>query len=215
MVIMKLYFSNSGKIAIASTAFTLLLLIMCIIHTHEITYIFYVWNLFLAFVPLAISNTLRKQSGFTFRSVIYLLIWLLFFPNASYLITDLFHFTEREGCPKWYDLILVSSALWNGLLIAILSLLQVEEFLMKVFSYKKVQVFLLFFISLAGFGVYLGRFQRFNSWDVVSNPQRLTLYIINSLLHPYQNLTAWLFTLIFSLLFGIIFFTIKSMTLNF
>jgi len=144
-----------------------------------------------------------------FRAICLLAMWLLFFPNAPYLVTDLFHFSEREGCPVWFDLILVSSASWNGIMIATISLLRVEEFLRKCFNHKKVLLLLLFFIVLCGYGVYLGRFPRFNSWDIITNPTGLAYYITNSLIHPHRNISVWAFTATFSWLFGIIFFTIK------
>ena len=89
--------------------------------------------------------------------------------------------------------------------------MQVEQFLKEHFEHKRVQVSLLFFIALCGYGVYLGRFARFNSWDIITNPADLAYHIKNSLVHPYQHMAAWAFTLIFSLLFGIIFFTIKGL----
>ncbi|MEO6219261.1 MAG: DUF1361 domain-containing protein [Ginsengibacter sp.] len=208
---MKANISGTNKILFISIFFTMLLLAIRIIHTHEYVYAFYPWNLFLALIPLASSKRLRNQTRFGWKALFYLAIWLLFFPNAPYLLTDLFHFTERDGCPPWFDLILVSSASWNGIVIATISLLQVENFLGKCLHYKMVRMMIFCFIVLCAYGVYLGRFLRFNSWDVIANPGDLAYYIKNSLIHPRQNFSTWAFTLIFSLLFGIIFFTIKGL----
>ncbi len=203
--------SSIGKVLSLSVSFTMILLAVRIIYTQKLVYGFYPWNLFLAFIPLIASSKLLNQNRLNWKAVCLLMIWLLFFPNAPYLITDLFHFTEREGCPPWFDLILVSSATWNGIIIGALSLLQVEKFLEKSFNHTKVRLMLLFFILLCGYGVYLGRFLRFNSWDIVTNPSNLAYFIKNSLLHPHQNISTWAFTIFFGLLFAIIFFTIKGL----
>lgn len=210
-IIMKTNFSSIDMILFVSIGFTLTMLAARFIHTHELTYYFYLWNLFLALIPLVCSRKLLNQKRLDFKAICYLAIWLLFFPNAPYLVTDLFHFSPGEGCPAWFDLILVSSASWNGIVVATISLLQVEKFLRKCFSNKKVHFILMFFILLCGYGVYLGRFPRFNSWDVMTNPAGLAYYIKNSIVHPHQNISAWAFTTMFSLLFGIIFFTIKGL----
>ena len=206
---MKTNFSGIDKILFVSVSFTLALLVARLVYTHEVVYMFYPWNFFLALIPMACSKRLGKLDKMNFNAICYLTIWLLFFPNAPYLVTDLFHFSEREGCPGWFDLILVSSASWNGIIIAAISLLQVEQFLRKSYNNKKVMLLLLFFIALCGYGVYLGRFPRFNSWDIITNPTGLAYFIKNSLIHPHEHISAWAFTSIFSLLFGIIFFTIK------
>lgn len=208
---MKTNLSRTNKIVFVSLSFTMILLIARIIYTEQFIYAFYPWNIFLALVPLISSRRLLNQNRLGIKAFCYLAIWLLFLPNAPYLVTDLFHFKERTGCPLWFDLILVSSASWNGIITGTLSLMQVEQFLARHFKQKWVQVGLLFFIMLCGYGVYLGRFRRFNSWDIITNPFDLAYYIKNSLVHPHQNLSAWAFTIVFSLLFGIIFFTIKGL----
>src|ERR1700712_1127553 len=120
---MKTNFSAVNKFLFASVSFTMILLIGRIIHTHELVYAFYPWNIFLAVIPLISSKRLLNQPRPGIKALGYLLVWLLFFPNAPYLITDLFHFSERTGCPVWFDLVLVSSGSWNGIVIATLSLM--------------------------------------------------------------------------------------------
>jgi uncharacterized membrane protein len=211
---MKIKFSGVYKIIFASISFTILLLIARIIYTGEFTYAFYMWNLFLALIPLVASARLIHQNKLGIVAVAWLSLWLLFFPNSPYLVTDLFHFKERSGCPQWFDLVLVSSATWNGIFTGILSLLQVERFLKKFFENKWVQISLAFFIILCGYGVYMGRFLRFNSWDLIIDPIGVGSYIKNSLVHPHQNLSLWAFTVVFSGMFGIIFFTIKNLKIE-
>ena len=208
---MKIKFSEVNKILFASISFTVLLLVARIIYTGELTYAFYLWNLFLALIPVVASSRLIRQNKLGIIAVAWLSLWLLFFPNAPYLVTDIFHFRERPGCPQWFDLVLVSSASWNGIFTGILSLMLVEKFLKRFFENKWVQLSLVFFIILCGYGVYMGRFLRFNSWDIITDPLGVGYFIKNSLIHPHQNLSLWAFTIVFSGLFGIIFFTIKRL----
>jgi uncharacterized membrane protein len=149
---MKIQFSEINKILFASIFFTMLLLIARVIYTGKFTYAFYTWNMFLALIPLWSSRRLLCQNKLDIIAVGYLSLWLLFSPNAPYLITDIFHFKDRAGCPAWFDLVLVSSASWNGIFIGILSLLQVERFLKRYFENKWVQQplsFLLSFVAMA------------------------------------------------------------------
>lgn len=208
---MKIKFSGVSKILFASISFTILLLAARIIYTGTLTYAFYLWNLFLALIPLGASSRLIRQNKLGIIAIAWLSLWLLFLPNAPYLVTDIFHFKERSGCPQWFDLVLVSSASWNGIFAGILSLLQAERFLKKIFENKWVQLSLVFSIILCGYGVYMGRFLRFNSWDIITDPLGVGNFIKGSLIHPHQNLSLWAFTIVFSGMFGIIFFTIKRL----
>ena len=199
------------KMLMLSIGFTMTLLCIRIARTHELTYIFYAWNMVLAVIPFVFSRRLEHQSKFGLIACLFIGGWLLFFPNAPYIITDLFHYKEREPVPKWYDLLLVTSAAWNGLLLGIASLMQVETFLAK--HIKAIWVRLAVFASmvLCGYGIYIGRFLRFNSWNVVTKPSRLANASAHHILQPQDNLKLWGFTFLFAAMFGIIYFTLKAM----
>src|SRR5882672_5348565 len=99
-----------------SLCFTLSLLAIRVFYTGSVMYFFYPWNLFLALVPLFFSGLLLKQKKINFKSILLLGLWLLFLPNAPYLVTDIFHFEARPPVPLWFDLMLVVSGAWNGIL---------------------------------------------------------------------------------------------------
>ena len=121
---------NFSKRIIIPVGFTICLLLVRLILSGELTYIFLAWNLFLAWIPLAVSQQL---TGARNRWQILLLTgcWLLFLPNAPYIITDFLHLRQRPPIPYWYDILLLFSAALNGLLLGLVSLLTVEKFLVS------------------------------------------------------------------------------------
>src|SRR4029079_6200006 len=120
--------NDTQKLVCISLCFTLSLLAVRVVYSGSIMYLFYPWNLFLALVPLYISGLLLKQPTFGWKSVLLLAAWLLFLPNAPYLVTDIFHFEERLPVPAWLDLLLVVSGAWNGILICMISMFRIEKF---------------------------------------------------------------------------------------
>ncbi|HEY4154753.1 MAG TPA: DUF1361 domain-containing protein [Puia sp.] len=208
---MKTRFTGMERILILSVCFSISLLVLRILYTKEYAYAFYIWNTFLAIIPFLCSRKLGSQNRMGLKSILLIGGWLLFFPNAPYLVTDLFHFTVRTGTPAWFDMILVSSSSWNGLALGIFSLLQVEQFLNRHFKEIRVRFISYAFILLCGYGIYLGRFLRFNSWDIVTNPRPLFSSVYHSVLHPVQHTGTWAFTVTFSCLLGIVYTTIKQM----
>lgn len=152
------------------------------------TFFFLNWNLFLAWIPYLIALSLpflfRK---FNSKIIIAgaLLCWLLFFPNAPYIVTDFLHLRKRAGIPLWYDMMLFMSFAWTGLILGYISLLEVQIFLRNFFSKTMVNVASIIALLLGGFGIYLGRFQRWNSWDIVTQPLSLFADILNILAQPH------------------------------
>lgn len=199
------------RMLIVSASFTILLLAFRVVYSAQLMYSFYAWNLFLAAIPLFISRTLLERSFNAYKTVALLICWLIFLPNAPYIVTDVFHFTERPRVPKWFDLLLVISASWNGLMLGIVSLLQVDEFLLKIVSRVKVNIIIVISLVLSAFGIYLGRFLRFNSWDVIVNPVDLAYALGYRVIHPGQNVRTWAFTVFFGAMFSIMYFTIKKL----
>jgi len=151
------------------------------------TFLFLNWNLFLAWIPYLIALSLPYfYQKFNSKILIVgvLFCWLLFFPNAPYILTDFLHLKKRMGIPLWYDMMLFLSFAWTGLILGYLSLLEVQQFLKNFLSKTKVNIISVIVLLLCGFGIYLGRFQRWNSWDIVTNPISLFADILNILANP-------------------------------
>ncbi|MBM3416195.1 MAG: DUF1361 domain-containing protein [Bacteroidetes bacterium] len=66
-------------------------------------------------------------------------------------------------------------------------------------------------IWLSAFGIYIGRFLRFNSWDVLADPFSLTAEIADMILHPLRNGAAWGMTLVYSVFMTVFYFTVKKL----
>lgn len=202
--------SSLERMLLLSITFTIVLLTSRILLTNKLTYVFFAWNIFLAIIPIIFSRKLLSQSRLNFKSYVLLAFWLLFFPNAPYIITDIFHYVERPPVPKWYDLLLVTSAAWNGLLLGIVSLMQVEQFLQIHINKKWTKFYMTTSILLCGYGIYIGRFLRFNSWDILTNADDVIYTSAHYFLKPWQHVSAWGFIILFAVMFGIIYYTLKS-----
>jgi uncharacterized membrane protein len=140
------------------------------------------------------------------------LAWLLFIPNSFYILTDLFHLDMNEGVPLWYDLALLLSFAWTGLLFGILSVRQMEKLFEKVFRRKLDLLFILPVMALNGFGVFVGRYLRFNSWDVITSPLQLIKDIVYVFIHPIRNRFDWSMIVCYTMLLTLIYYTIKKLS---
>ena len=162
---------NPTTILTVLSAFCLSLVGLRIWHTQSNFYLFLAWNLFLAWIPYFTS--LWLQNELKIFNLVLLLIWLGFLPNAPYIITDLFHLGHAKGIPYWFDTFMLFSFSITGLLLGAYSMIKVYIFF-KTRIGTSLSKLLLFFISgLSAFGVYIGRYQRWNSWDLINRPKTL------------------------------------------
>ena len=168
--------------------------------TSSITYWSLTWNLFLAWVPFGISVAGRFfEKRFTTVTIIPLTaLWLLFFPNAPYILTDLFHLQTRGGMPKWFDLLMVLTFAWTGLIMGIASLMNIQRLITRLYSQTLGWIVAISSIILGSFGIYLGRYLRWNSWDVVTAPEPLIRDIYQIVFNPFEHPRTIGMTLVFS-----------------
>ncbi len=208
-------FSALSKWLFCSFTFIFCLLVARVIFTNNIGYSFLIWNIFLAYIPYILSIFLLKSKG---RSLLVQLsivtCWLLFFPNALYIVTDIIHIAKPKQMPIWFDVILLLTASFTGLVLAFASLLNVDIFLKKFVGnqYKKLYIHSLLF--LGSFGVYLGRFLRFNSWDILHKPQQIVYKIVTLFIHPIQHINTWVITFILFVFFSVCWYFITTLKAN-
>jgi uncharacterized membrane protein len=180
------------------SAFSLAMLAARIFTSGQITYAFLVWNLFLAWMPLlfAIAATFSRRSPLLVIS--FGSLWLLFLPNAPYLITDLMHLRPAGAIPTWYDAIMFFSFALSGLLLGLHSLSLMQEIVERRWGFFVGWLFVVVAAVLSSFGIYVGRFLRWNSWDVFVNPFHLSTDILTSLNTPFALFKALVVVSLFS-----------------
>jgi len=196
-----------------SSAFSLLLLGMRILITGHITYAFLGWNLFLAFVPYYISGWLNrhfKTIKNRIKLILIILAWLLFMPNSFYILTDLFHLGDMASGHQWFDLTMILSFAWNGILFGIVSMLRMESLLKTAKGKITSGIVICMVMWLNAFGVYIGRYLRFNSWDVITNPFSLFGEIFGIIFNPYDHKYVWAMTTCFSFFMVILYYSFKK-----
>jgi uncharacterized membrane protein len=172
-------------------------------------------NLFLAWIPAVFAliayNAYRKGSCIgAFIALGCAAVWLLFFPNAPYLITDLVHLRPREDMPYWFDQILYMAFAFTGCYLGMISLILMQALVRRSVGWILSWIFTFGALVAAAFGIYIGRYLRFNSWDLLVNPKPLIKEILSWIRHPRSNSDAFIFALTFSLFFGAVYFVVVA-----
>lgn len=145
-----------------------------------------IWNLFLAWIPFLLAYLAYffswRRSLMYFVIPVFVFLWLIFFPNAPYILTDLQHLSQGSTpVPLWYDVILLIWFSWTGMLLGIVSLYMMQEIIKRQISRGVGWLFVFMVAALSSVGLYVGRFFRLNSWDVLQNPVEIA-----------SNITGWL-----------------------
>ena len=170
---------------------------------HNSVYFFLVWNLVLATVPFAAALLFERVKGFLARTIAFV-VWLVFLPNAPYIITDFIHLRPRPPVPLWFDVLLLISAAGTGLLLGYGSVMIVQRVIERQRGARTGWLVATVALFLSAFGIYLGRFVRFNSWEVVTDPMPLFADISYRLMNPAQHPRTFAVTALygFALLLG-------------
>lgn len=197
-----------GSMSILCFAFS----IFRFIYTDTKLFLFLNWNLFLAFLPWFFSTLLTIYPRFrknTFGLLVLVFSWLLFFPNALYILTDLFHLQLNTSMPKWFDLMLILSFAWVGLLFGFMSLWDIEKIIGQRIKKNLMPLISFGLLFLGSFGVYVGRYLRWNSWDIIREPFNLFYDISNRILNPFQHKGTWGMTLFMFIFLSMIYWSFR------
>ena len=176
-------------------------------------YGFLIWNLFLAWIPFIISYftytlTLRRKWIY-FVIPVAAFFWLIFFPNAPYILTDFQHLANpSQDLPVWYDVMMLIWFAFTGLLLGMVSLFLMQEIIRREFGRWIGWGFVGLVAGLSSVGVYMGRFLRWNSWDILRNPTEIAFYTFQRVQDP--GLQSIGFTGLFAAFFLFLYITLYT-----
>jgi uncharacterized membrane protein len=158
-------------------------------HLGDATYRFLIWNLMLAWLPLVFAAiayvAARRRLGIV--AALFGVLWLLFFPNAPYLLTDFIHLQEAGAAPLWYDALMLSSFAWTALMLGFVSLYLMQMIWRRSLGAAWSWVGAACALALGSFGVYIGRYMRWNSWDALLHPRSVVDVIRAELENPVTH----------------------------
>ena len=187
----------------SSTKSLIFLSLLCIflsctrlIFKSDTKYSFLLWNLFLAWIPYILTIISKYYSQLNkIKTIAILLVWFLFFPNSPYIITDLLHLKGYQQNILWFDSLLIFVYASTGVLLSLNSLQIAKQIFNNYLGKTKTWIILLVIILLSGFGIYLGRYCRLNSWDLFNQP----LWFFGRIVHQFENPLTYKVTLTYGL----------------
>ena len=172
--------------------------------SRTLIFLFLFWNLFLAWIPYLCSLwAVYWHQRYPRRWWLLLLpglVGIAFFPNAPYIVTDFLHLGERPPVPLWYDVGLLACCAWTGIVLGIYALRLLQEIVRAWVGTILSWIFVLVVIGLSGVGIYVGRFLRWNTWDLLVQPQAVFYDILVRLRHPLGYPKTYGVTLLYAAL---------------
>jgi len=200
---------------LAASAVSVILARARMAYSNSDDYISLVWNLILAWIPFIFASVAYVVSWS--RKLLFIvvpvcaLVWLAFFPNAPYILTDFQHLTTNfSNAPLWYDVLMLVWFAWTGLFLGVVSLYLMQEIVTRTFGRATGWIFTIVVTVLSSIGIFLGRFYRWNSWDILGDPLPIAQDVMGWLRHPFANLRVYGFTLLFTLLFLFVYLAIHA-----
>ncbi len=172
-----------------------------------------IWNLFLAWIPLLAAvgvYDMQRRSARVTQLVLVGALWLLFLPNAPYLLTDLIHLGSRSDAPLWFDLVLFSAFAWTGALLGFLSLYLMQAVVRRAAGGAWSWAFVGASLVATSFGIYLGRSLRWNSWALITNPSPLLSDIWARLSDPLAHPRSFGMTVALTALLSVLYLVLYA-----
>ena len=183
----------------AAAVFPVILVTARSIYVGQLTATFLLWNLFLAWLPLlfaALAVVTARRS--LLLALLPGLAWLMFLPNAPYMVTDLMHLSYDGRVPVLFDTVLLFSFALCGLALGLVSLRWMQGLVAGRWGRLGGWAFAATALGAAGFGIYLGRYVRWNSWDLLTQPSPLLRDILSRLANPIDHWHTWAMSLLFA-----------------
>jgi uncharacterized membrane protein len=164
----------------AACALSLALLAARIVYTGRSTYSFLAWNLALAVLPLVLA-LLAERLAYRRRPLTLpvAVLWLVFLPNAPYIVTDFVHLTPDAPVPLWFDVLLFSAFAFTGLLLGFVSLHVLRRLARARIGEAATWALTVLVLAASSLAIYLGRFAEWNSWDLFVRPRAVVHAIVS------------------------------------
>lgn len=203
------------QILFLSTLYCFVFLMIRNVVEQNNTYNFLVWNLFLGFLPFIIAYFLQywipgRNAAWWYLG---LFTWLIFYPNAPYMITDLIHVDQKEA-DVIYDTLMIFSFSILSLFYGFFSLRIAYSLFLQKLSARGSQIALYACILLSSFGIYLGRILRLNSWDIATHPIQTAITIWEHLVPVTRNPVTYIIIILFTVIQIILLELIREMDLS-
>ena len=171
-------------------------------------YNFLIWNLFLGFVPFMVALLIQLFEKHLSNLILVFgsFIWILFYPNAPYMITDLIH-VQASSTTVIYDTLMIFSFSLLSLFFGFYSIKLMQSVINKRLKGRKSSnkinnTIVIFTLVLSSFGIYLGRILRLNSWDLFTEPFKTIGVIFEHIFPVTKNPETYAITIVFTLIQG-------------
>ncbi len=189
-----------------SSIVSLLMLATRMLSSQSLRYSYLPWNLLLAWVPLGLAwwlhNHLREFRFSSWSSIALFFLWLGFLPNSFYIISDFVHLTASGEVSVLYDAVMIASFSFNGLILGIMSVYLMHTELLKRMKANYAHTLIVVILLSCSFAIYLGRYLRWNTWDILVRPAGLLFDVSERFINPGAHPTAFATTSVFFLLIG-------------
>ena len=180
------------------------LLVIRILHSDSTRYLFLIWNLILAvFVPLIawwLTARIREHGWLKTPQILLTIAWLLFLPNSFYIVSDFIHLRPNYEASILFDAVMLISFSLSGLIFGYASVYMVHSELRKRINAKSAWAIISGIFVASSFAIYLGRFTRWNSWDIILQPAGLLFDVSDRVVNPAAHSQTYSTTAIFSIL---------------
>lgn len=177
---------------------SIILLAGRILVSDSLRYVFLIWNLVLAALPLLLawwlSERLQTLSWFKWQQILLSVLFIGFLPNTFYLITDFVHLRQTNEAGLYFDVVMLSSFVLNGIILGFVSIYLLHRQILRRFNERTGLIIITVVFLLASFAAYLGRFTRFNTWDIILRPAGLLFDVSDRFVNPTQHTDTYLAT---------------------
>lgn len=192
---------------VVSCLVSLVLLIVRISASDSARYIFLIWNLVLAVIPVFLAwwlvGRVRQYGWLGWKQLLLSAVWVSFLPNSFYLVTDFVHLRTTNEASLFFDVVMLASFVVNGLMLGYIAVYLVHKELVRRFSEATSYKIIALIFLLCSFATYLGRFTRWNTWDILLQPAGLIFDVSDRVINPGQHAETYLAT-------GILFIFLSS-----